>query len=215
MRKGLTLYTAGTPNGYKVTVLLEELGLPYEKEPAFVEISPNGRIPALVDHDNKGLALFESGNIMLYLAEKYGKGRFLGQTDAERYSVTGWLFWQMSALGPTLGQLFQFTLFIKPLNKVPLDRFKLETTRLFGVMEAALTKHTYLAGDAYTIADMSCLPWVVASSVSGMSIYDYPHLAKWTTQLLARPEVQKGIDSPPTQYPPFKENKVSAQTGVA
>ncbi|MEW5297405.1 MAG: hypothetical protein WDW36_000615 [Sanguina aurantia] len=210
---GLTLYTAGTPNGYKVTVLLEELGLAYEKEPSFVEISPNGRIPALVDHDNKGLALFESGNIMLYLAERHGKGRFLGQSDAERYSVTGWLFWQMSALGPTLGQLFQFTHAIKPLNKVPLDRFKLEATRLFGVMEAALTKHQYLAGEAYSIADMSCLPWVAASSVSGMSIYDYPHLANWAVQLLSRPEVRQGMDSPPTQYPPLRENKVALLSG--
>lgn len=92
---------------------------------------------------------------MQYLAEKFGKGKFLGQTDAERYSVTGWLFWQMSALGPTLGQLFQFTHFIKPLNKVPLDRFKLETTRLFGVMEAALTKHKYLAGEYFAVSNLS------------------------------------------------------------
>ncbi|MEW5314763.1 MAG: hypothetical protein WDW38_006233 [Sanguina aurantia] len=184
---GLTLYSAGTPNGYKITILLEELGLTYEKQPSYLEINPNGRVPAMVDHDNKGLALFESGNIMLYLVERYGKGRLLGLTDAERYTITGWLFWQMSALGPTFGQIFDTTYFVKPVNTAMLERIKAEASRQLGVMEAALAKHKYLAGETYSIADIACFPLVASMAVLGLSVYDFPHLAKWTTEILGRP----------------------------
>ena len=207
----ITLYTWTTPNGRKVSIALEEMGLAYEVkainigkgeqfEPSFLKVAPNNRIPAIVDHDAIGgpLSLFESGAILVYLAEKTGK--FLPTEGAARYRVLEWLNWQMGGVGPMFGQANHFVKFAP--EKVPygITRYVNETKRLLGVLDKQLCDHAYMAGD-YSIADMMTYPWVKSAFVGlaaelAYAQTDLPNVRRWVAALDARPAVQKGMAVP-------------------
>ncbi|MBA3981452.1 MAG: glutathione S-transferase [Alcanivorax sp.] len=200
----IDLYTAATPNGWKASVTLEELGLPYkvialdlmkgeQKTPDFLAINPNGRIPAIVDHDADDFAVFESGAIMLYLAEKTGQ---LCPTDARgRSRVIQWLMFQMGGVGPMMGQANVFFRYMPEKIQVAIDRYQNESKRLLAVLDGQLKDHEYLAGD-YSIADIANWCWARTHEWSGVDISDLPHLQRWLKQLRARPAVDRGVKIP-------------------
>lgn len=200
----IDLYTAATPNGWKASVTLEELGLPYkvialdlmkgeQKTPDFLAINPNGRIPAIVDHDADDFAVFESGAIMLYLAEKTGQ---LCPTDARgRSRVIQWLMFQMGGVGPMMGQANVFFRYMPEKIQVAIDRYQNESKRLLAVLDGQLKDHEYLAGD-YSIADIANWCWARTHEWSGVDISDLPHLQRWLKQLRARPAVDRGVKVP-------------------
>ena len=197
----IELYTATTPNGRKVSIALEELGLPYrlhglnlkameQKSPEFLAINPNGRIPAIVD---EGFAVFESGAILIYLAEKTG---MLLPTDPQgRSRVIQWLMWQMGGLGPMQGQANVFLRYFPETLQPAIDRYQNEVRRLFGVMNTRLAEAEYLA-DAYSIADIACYPWIAQADWSGVPLAPYPHLQRWFETLGRRPAVIAGMVVP-------------------
>lgn len=197
----IELYTAATPNGYKVSVTLEELGLPYEvrtvdlrggeqKQPAFRAINPNGRIPAIVDD---GFAVFESGAIMLYLAEKTGK--LMPQDVQGRSQVVQWLMFQMGGIGPMMGQANVFFRYFPEKIQPAIDRYQGEVRRLFTVLDSHLEGRDYLAGD-YSIADIANWCWVRTYSWPGVSIDGLANLARWIERIAERPAAQRGIVVP-------------------
>ncbi|KAK9810507.1 hypothetical protein WJX72_011963 [[Myrmecia] bisecta] len=208
MVKPFTLYTAGTTNGWKGSIPLEELGVPYnvkaisfskneQKEDWFVRINPNGRIPALVDHAAGDLAIFESGAIMWYLAEKADPSGLLAPKDlSKKAEVMSWLMWQMGGLGPMQGQLSHFSKFAPEQIPYAIERYSNETERLYQVLEDQLSKHEWLAADQYTIADIASFCWVYAHEFAGISLADKPHLKAWLERIEARPAVQRGLDVP-------------------
>jgi GST-like protein len=205
----ITLYTWTTPNGRKPAILLEELGWPYQLhpvnlgkneqfDPAFLAISPNNKIPAMVDHDAEGgpLSLFESGAILTYLADK--SGRFLAAAGHGRYETLAWLHWQIGNLGPMMGQLGYFAVRAKEKSQPAIQRFTEEGERLLSVMEKRLSQHAYLAGGDYTIADIAAYPWTVAATdylkdVLAESMKSKPSVRRWLDEVGARPAVQKGM----------------------
>lgn len=198
---GITLYTAATPNGWKVSIALEEMGLPYDwklidfatneqKADWYTAINPNGRIPAL---DDDGFTLFESGAILMYLAEK--TGQFLPADVQGRSRVIQWLMFQMSAVGPMMGQANVFLRYFPEKIQPAIDRYQREVTRLFGVMDKQLAAHEYIAGD-YSIADIALWPWVSGYDWSGVTIDGFDHLQRWLTLVGDRPAVQAGRDIP-------------------
>jgi GSH-dependent disulfide-bond oxidoreductase len=201
----IDVYTWPTPNGHKVHILLEECKLPYRVHaidigkgeqfaPAFLAISPNNRIPAITDSqgpDGAPIALFESGAILLYLASK--AGRFLGETDREKYATLQWLMWQMGGLGPMLGQAHHFILYAPEPIDYAIKRYAQEANRLYGVMNKQLAKTAYLAGDNYTIADIASFPWTRSAGNQGVNWADYPHVKRWHDEIAARPAVQRGV----------------------
>ncbi|EOX4214658.1 glutathione S-transferase family protein [Vibrio cholerae] len=202
----IDFYTAATPNGYKIAIALEEMGLEYtthalnlsnndQKQPAFTAINPNGRIPAIVDRDNEDFAVFESGAILLYLAEKTGK--FLPQESKARSKVIQWLMFQMSGVGPMMGQANVFYRYFPEKIQPAIDRYQKEGRRLFEVMDGQLAQTPYLAGDEYTIADIATFPWVRIHEWSGISIDGLTHLQRWMNEIAARPAVVKGLTVPP------------------
>lgn len=201
----LELWTSETPNGWKVSIMLEELGVSYrvvpisltageQKQDWYVARNPNGRIPTLIDSEANDFAVFESGAILIYLAEKYA--RFLPDDAAGRSHVFQWLMWQMSGLGPMMGQATVFRrYFPEPLPAV-IDRYTRESLRLFGVMDAQLAERDYLAGD-YSIADIACFPWVNGRDWAGIDIAGFANLQRWVDRIAARPAVQRGLLVPP------------------
>lgn len=200
----IDLYTAATPNGHKVSIALEELGLPYtllvldlgrgeQKAPEFLAINPNGRIPALVDHAADDFAVFESGACLMYLAEKTGQ---LMPADAKgRSRVVQWLMFQMGGVGPMMGQANVFYRYFPEKIQSVIDRYQGESKRLFLVLDTQLKDHEFLAGD-YSIADIANWAWVRTHRWSGVNIDDLPHLKRWRDQIRARPAVQRGIERP-------------------
>ncbi len=202
----IDLYTAATPNGHKVSIALEELGLPYtlklldltqaeQKRPEFLAINPNGRIPALVDRDEDDFAVFESGACLIYLAEKTGK---LMPADSKgRSRVLQWLMFQMGGIGPMMGQANVFYRYFP--EKIPsvIDRYQGESKRLFRVLDGQLQDHEFLAGD-YSIADIANWAWVRTHRWSGVELDDLPHLKRWRDQIRARAAVQRGTEQPPS-----------------
>ncbi|MCL1074416.1 glutathione S-transferase family protein [Shewanella dokdonensis] len=201
----IELYTAATPNGHKVSIALEELGLDYQvhaldlaakdqKQPAFLKINPNGRIPAIVDRDNDDFAVFESGAILLYLAEKTGK--LLPTETKARSQVIQWLMFQMGGVGPMMGQANVFYRYFPKKIPEAIERYQNEGRRLFEVMDSQLATHQYLAGDVYSIADIATWPWVNIHEWSGISLTDLPHLQRWLAAIAARPAVQRGMQVP-------------------
>ncbi|MGO9932842.1 MAG: glutathione S-transferase family protein [Steroidobacteraceae bacterium] len=197
----ITLYTAPTPNGWKISIALEEMRLPYEvrvidfaaneqKADWYVRINPNGRIPSLVDD---GFALFESGAILIYLAEKTGK--FLPGDVQGRSRAIQWLMFQMSGVGPMMGQANVFLRYFPEKIQAAIDRYQREVTRLFGVMDKQLSNHEYICGD-YSIADMALWPWVSGYEWSGVSVDEFAHLKRWLSLVGDRPAVQAGRDVP-------------------
>jgi len=210
----IDLYTAPTPNGWKASVTLEELELPYEvhvinlltgdqKQPEYVKLNPNGRIPTIVDRDNGNFAVFESGAIMLYLAEKTGK---LMPTDAKGKSlVTQWLMFQMGGVGPMMGQANVFFRYFPEKIQAAIDRYQNEGRRLFEVLDARLADHQWLAGD-YSIADIANWCWVRTYKWSGINIEGLTHLQRWMAEISARPACQKGVEVP-FKIPNLTEDK--------
>jgi GST-like protein len=201
----IDLYTSPTPNGYKVTILLEELGLPYEvhaidlstgaqKEPWFTAINPNGRIPAIVDRDNDDFAVFESGAIMLYLAEK--TGRLIPADEKGRSRVVQWLMFQMGGLGPMMGQANVFARYFPEHIPPAIDRYRRESRRLLEVLNGRLADNEYLAGD-YSIADIANFAWARIHEWPGVSVEGLPHLQRWMDAIAARPAVRHGLEVPP------------------
>ncbi|MEI6802506.1 MAG: glutathione binding-like protein [Burkholderiales bacterium] len=202
----IDLYTAATPNGHKVSIALEEMALPYtlkvldlgkreQKTPEFLAICPNGRIPAIVDRDEDDFAVFESGAILIYLAEK--TGQFLPRDAKGRSRVIQWLMFQMGGIGPMMGQANVFYRYFPEKLPSVIDRYQGESKRLFRVLDGQLKDHEYLAGD-YSIADIANWAWVRTHRWSGVDMDDLPHLKRWRDQLRARPAVQRGILSPPS-----------------
>jgi GST-like protein len=197
----ITLYTAPTPNGWKVSIALEEMGLPYlvrvidfatneQKADWYVKLNPNGRIPTLTDDD---FALFESGAILIYLAEK--TGRFLPRDTQARSRVIQWLMFQMSAVGPMMGQANVFLRYFPEKIQPAIDRYQREVTRLFGVLDRQLAAHEYIVGE-YSIADMALWPWVSGYEWSGVSVEEFSNLQRWLAKVGERPAVQAGRDVP-------------------
>jgi GST-like protein len=205
----IDLYTAATPNGYKISVALEELGLPYtvkkvnlgaleQKRPEFLRISPNGRIPAIVDRDEGDFAVFESGAILVYLAEKAGR---LMPTDPKgRSLVMQWLMFQVGGLGPMMGQANVFFRYLPEKIPLAIHRYQSETHRLFGVLDSRLAQHDYLAGDS-SIADIANWTWVRTCRWSGVPLDDFPHLGRWLARVGERPAVQRGLLQPKEAIP--------------
>jgi len=201
----IDLYTAATPNGYKASVALEELQLPYElhsldlgageqKEPWFLEINPNGRIPAIVDRDAGDFAVFESGAILIYLAEKTGK--LMPQDAKGRSLVVQWLMFQMGGLGPMMGQANVFTRYFPEHIPSAIDRYKRESRRLLEVLDERLATHEYLAGD-YSIADIANWCWARSYDWPGIDIGGLDNLKRWMASIAARPAAEKGVNIPP------------------
>ncbi len=203
----IDLYTAATPNGWKASITLEELELPYslhvidlssgaQKEPWFTAINPNGRIPAIVDRGNGDFAVFESGAIMLYLAEQAGR---LIPSDAKgRSRVIQWLMFQMGGVGPMMGQANVFNRYFPERIPAAIDRYLRESRRLLGVLDRHLASHEYLAGD-YSIADIANWSWAHTHDWSGVDISGLDHLARWMDRIAARPAVQRGRATPPRE----------------
>ena len=199
-------YSMATPNGHKVHIMLEECGLPYRAhnvdigqgdqfKPEFLAISPNNKIPAIVDPDGpdgQPISLFESGAILVYLASKVN--RFLGTTDREKFTVLQWLMFQMGGLGPMLGQAHHFRIYAPEQIDYAVTRYTNEAKRLYGVMDRQLAKHRFIAGDEYTIADIACFPWTRSWKNQGIDWADYPHAKRWHDEIAERPAVQRGVE---------------------
>ena len=205
----ITLYTAATPNGHKASVTLEELGLPYtvqplnlvkgeQKQPEFLAINPNGRIPAIVDSEEDNFAVFESGAIMIYLAEKTGK--LLPHDVRGRSSVIQWLMFQMCGLGPMMGQANVFYRYMPEKIQPAIDRYQNESKRLMTVLDSRLKDHEYLAGD-YSIADIANFCWARTFNWSGVDISDLPNLQRWMDTIYKREAVQRGLKVPEEMSP--------------
>ena len=201
----IRLYMWGTPNGYKVSIMLEETGLPYKVYPVdigkgeqfaseFLKISPNNKIPAIIDEDGPGaepISVFESGAILVYLAEK--SGQFLPKDARGRYRVLEWLMFQMGGVGPMLGQAHHFRHYAKEHHPYSIDRYTLESARLYGVMDRRLEQTTYLADDNYSIADIATFPWIRRHQRHGQKFEDFPHVRRWFDSISVRPGVIEGL----------------------
>ena len=202
----IEVYSWATPNGHKVHIMLEECALPYrvipidigrgdQFAPAFLAISPNNKIPAIVDPDGpdgKPISLFESGAILLYLAAK--TGRFLPADTRGRYEVLQWLMFQMGSVGPMLGQAHHFRIYAPQKVDYAIARYTNEARRLYGVMNRRLAAHRYIAGPDYSIADIAIFPWLRSWKNQGIDWNDHPHLKGWFDEIGARPAVQRGVE---------------------
>jgi GSH-dependent disulfide-bond oxidoreductase len=204
MPQPIKLYYWPTPNGWKITIMLEEVGLPYEVipvnigkgdqfEPEFLKIAPNNRMPAIIDPegpDGRPISLFESGAILIYLADK--TGRFLPQDPRGRYEVLQWLMFQMGNVGPMFGQAHHFRGYAPEPIPYAVERYTNEANRLYGVLDRRLGEADYVAGD-YSIADMAIFPWTISHERQGVSLDEYPNVRRWSDALHARPAVERGL----------------------
>lgn len=203
----IDLYYWTTPNGHKITLFLKETGLPYrihpinigkdeQFQPHFLKIAPNNRIPAIVDNEpadgGEPLSLFESGAILLYLAEK--TGRFIPQDLRGRQEALQWLFWQMGGLGPMAGQNHHFNRFAPEKVPYAIQRYVKETARLYGVLDRRLADRAFVAGDDYSIADMAIYPWIVPHAYQEQDLDDFPHVKRWFQAIQARPATVRAYD---------------------
>ncbi|NDR56894.1 glutathione S-transferase family protein [Pseudoruegeria sp. M32A2M] len=222
----IDLYFWPTPNGWKVSIALEEMALPYELhlvdigkgeqyEQDFLKIAPNNKMPAITDPegpDGAPISIFESGAILLYLARK--TGRFYGESERERIAVDQWLMWQMGGLGPMAGQAHHFLKYapaMDPPNDLPYakDRYRAETARLYGVLDRQLAKHEFVAGDFYSIADMAIWGWASLWEGQQQTLDDKPHMARWLETMGARPGVQRGRALAAEKRGDFRKDKAS------
>ena len=215
----IDVYSWATPNGHKVHIMLEECGLPYRAhavnigagdqfKPEFLKISPNNKIPALVDSegpDGRPISLFESGAILVYLAGKTGK--FLPKSDRDKYEVLQWLMFQMGGVGPMLGQAHHFRIYAPEKIEYAVNRYTNEAKRLYGVMDKQVSRQAYIAGDEYTIADIAIYPWLRSWKNQGIDWADYPHLKRWFDRIEARPAVQRGVQVLADQRKPLVDDK--------
>lgn len=218
----IDFYTAATPNGHKVAIALEELELPYnvhalsfdkkqQKAPEFLNVNPNGRIPAIVDRGNDDFAVFESGAVLIYLAEKTGK--LMPQDAKKRSLVMQWLMFQMGGIGPMQGQANVFYRYLPEKIQVGIDRYQHETRRLYEVLDSRLAQAEYLAG-SYSIADIATFPWVRLHEWAGVSIDGLDNLRRWLDVIAQRPAVQRGLNIPHSEEGGAKAVN-SAQTMLA
>jgi len=201
----IDLYSWATPNGHKIHIMLEETGLPYrvhpinigegaQFKPDFLKISPNNKMPAMIDSDGpdgKPMSMFESGAMLLYLASKTGK--FLPDNLRERWATLQWLMFQMGGVGPMLGQAHHFLGYAPEKIPYAMNRYSREANRLYGVMDRRLAESKFIACGEYTIADMAIMPWLRFPERQGVNMDDYPHLKKWFAGIAARPAVQRGL----------------------
>ena len=215
----IDVYSAATPNGHKVHIMLEECGLPYrvhhvnisegdQFKPDFLAISPNNKIPAIVDADGpdgKPISLFESGAILVYLAGKTGK--FLGKTDRDKFATLQWLMFQMGGVGPMLGQAHHFRIYAPEKIEYAINRYTNEAKRLYGVIDKQLSKNAYLAGDEYTIADIATFPWLSSWNNQGIDWEDYPHAKRWFDEISERPAVKRGVEVLSSTRKPITDEK--------
>ncbi len=215
----IDVYSAATPNGHKIHIMLEECGLPYrvhhidigagdQFKPDFLAISPNNKIPAIVDADGpdrKPISLFESGAILVYLAGKAGK--FLGATDREKFVTLQWLMFQMGGIGPMLGQAHHFRIYAPEKIDYAVNRYTNEARRLYGVLDKQLSQHAYLAGDAYTIADIATFPWTRSWKNQGIELAEFPSVQRWFDEIGARPAVQRGVKTLADLRKPLTDDK--------
>ncbi|MBP0593232.1 glutathione S-transferase N-terminal domain-containing protein [Paraburkholderia sp. LEh10] len=218
----IDIYSWATPNGHKIHIMLEETGLEYNVHPInigagdqftheFLAISPNNKIPAIVDSDGptradgKPFALFESGAILIYLAEKTGK--FLPADPAARYETLQWLMFQMGGIGPMLGQTHHFRVYAPQPIEYAINRYTNEAKRLYGVMDTALGKTRYLAGNDYTIADIATFPWTRSWQNQGLQIDEFPNVKRWHEEIAARPAVQRGVEVLASARVPLMDEK--------
>ena len=213
----IELYFSPTPNGLKARLFLEEAGLPYrlmpvalgkgeQFQPDYLAISPNGKIPAIVDHapagGGKPIALFESGAIMLYLAEK--SGRLIPADIHSRAEVLQWLFWQMAGLGPMAGQVGHFNVYAPEKVPYAIARYTRETHRLYGVLDRRLADRAFIAGD-FSIADIACYPWIVPHEAHGQNLNDFPHLKRWFETIATRAATLRTYDGVENIYAPRQQ----------
>jgi GSH-dependent disulfide-bond oxidoreductase len=215
----IEVYSWATPNGHKVHIMLEECGLPYrvhgidigagdQFKPEFLAISPNNKIPAIVDSegpDGQPISLFESGAILLYLAGKTGK--FLPADTRGKYQVLEWLMFQMGGVGPMLGQTHHFRIYAPEKIPYAIDRYTNEARRLYGVMNKRLGQSKYLGGASYGIADIAVFPWLRSWKNQGIDWADFPHLKGWFDEIAARPAVQRGVEVLAAQRKPINDDK--------
>jgi GST-like protein len=206
MTRPIDLYYWPTPNGKKVAIFLEEAGLPYELVPVditageqfdeeFLEISPNNKMPAMVDPegpDGEPISIFESGAILIYLAEKTGE--FLPRSTREKYRVLQWLMFQVGSIGPMLGQAHHFRGYAPEEIPYAIDRYTKEAARLYGVMDRRLSEVEHFVGDEYSVADMAIYPWIASHERQGQKMEDFPNLARWYESVGARPAVQRAME---------------------
>jgi GST-like protein len=204
----IDVYTWSTSNGRKVNILVEELGIDYAMHPinigkgdqftpAYTAINPNQKIPAIVDREGPGgkpYTLFESGAILMYLGDKYGK--FFPKDTAQRYEVVQWLMWQMGGVGPNFGQAHHFRRAAKEKVPYAIQRFTEETRRLWGVLDARLKDHQWVAAGEYTIADMALFPWCLRHEWQGIALEEFPNAKRWFDAIMARPAVKRGLELP-------------------
>ena len=202
----IEVYSWATPNGHKVHIMLEECGLPYRAipvdigagdqfKPEFLAISPNNKIPAIIDPDGpdgQPISMFESGAILLYLASK--TGRFLPEDTRGRFQTLEWLMFQMGSIGPMLGQTHHFRIYAPEKIGYAIERYSNEARRLYGVMDRRLAKSRYIAGPAYGIADIAIFPWLRSWKNQGIDWNEFPHLKGWFDEIAARPAVQRGVE---------------------
>jgi GSH-dependent disulfide-bond oxidoreductase len=215
----IEVYSWATPNGHKVHIMLEECGLAYrvipvdigagdQFEPGFLAISPNNKIPAIVDPagpDGQAMSMFESGAILLYLAGKTGK--FLPASVRGKYETMQWLMFQMGSVGPMLGQTHHFRIYAPEKIGYAIDRYTNEAKRLYHVMDKRLAKSKYIAGPDYTIADIAIFPWLRSWKNQGIDWNDHPHLKGWFDEIAARPAVQRGVEVLANQRKPLIDDK--------
>ena len=215
----IEVYSWATPNGHKVHIMLEECGLPWRAipvdigrgeqfQPEFLKISPNNKIPALVDPDGpdgRPIALFESGAILLYLAGK--TGRFLPASTRGKYEALQWMMFQMGSVGPMLGQAHHFRIYAPEKIAYAIERYSNEAKRLYGVMNRQLAKSTYIAGPEYSIADIAIFPWLRSWKNQGITWNDFPHLKGWFDEIAARPAVVRGVQVLADQRKPITDER--------
>jgi GST-like protein len=215
----IEVYSWATPNGHKVHIMLEECGLPYRVHPIdigagdqftpeFLALSPNNKIPAIVDPDGpdgKPISLFESGAILLYLAAKTGK--FLPEDTTAKFKVLQWLMFQMGGVGPMLGQTHHFRIYAPEKLPYAIDRYTNEARRLYGVMDTQLARSKYIAGNEYTIADIAIFPWLRSWKNQGIDWNDFPQLKGWFDEIGARPAVQRGVQVLADRRKPITDDK--------
>ncbi len=215
----IEVYSWATPNGHKIHIMLEECGLAYRAIPVdigagdqfaaeFLAISPNNKIPAIVDPDGpdgKPISMFESGAVLLYLAAK--TGRFLPADLRGRYTTLEWLMFQMGGVGPMLGQAHHFRLYAPEKIAYAIDRYSNEAKRLYGVIDKRLGSHAFIAGDEYTIADIAIFPWLRSWKNQGIVIDDYPALKRWFDGVAARPAVRRGVEVLAGLRKPLQDDK--------
>jgi GST-like protein len=225
MQQPIDLYYWPTPNGWKVSIFLEEIELPYNLVPVditqgdqfeeeFLQISPNNKMPAIVDSegpDGEPISLFESGAILMYLADK--TGMFYPQSPRQRYRVLEWLMFQMGSVGPMLGQANHFNRYAPEDVSYARDRYTNEAARLFRVIDAHLAENRYFAGEEYTIADVSVFPWLTQPESQGQRREDHPNLARWYEEIESRPAVQRGLEvGKELRRPPEEMDEAARET---